>query len=364
MRPAGILPVIEGTGAVCAVGRGVPQIHAAVRTGISGSRASSIRDRFLEPITMALVPDHELEPLSEDVELRRCSSRLQRMLRLAGPAVREAMGVVPEDASVSTRPVAPALFLGLPEQHPDDPPISDADVLSAVANQAGERIDLGKSRVFARGRAAALLALEAGVRFLKEGRAPAVLVGGVDTYLDLKLLAELDAEERILGPRVTDGFVPGEGAGFLRLRAFSPPSNGPPISEIAVLAVGTATDPGHRYSTEPARGEGLSRAMEAMFAALPDASGRVHSVLAGFNGESFQSKEWGVARLRHTDRFLPAARIDHPADCYGDVGAASGALLLALSHAAMIRRNRLGPTLVFAASDREPRASALLQVIE
>ena len=43
------------------------------------------------------------------------------------------------------------------------------------------------------------------------------IVGGVDTYLDLRLLATLDAEQRILGPRVMDGFIPGEGAAFYRL---------------------------------------------------------------------------------------------------------------------------------------------------
>jgi 3-oxoacyl-[acyl-carrier-protein] synthase-1 len=141
----------------------------------------------------------------------------------------------------------------------------------------------------------------------------------------------------------------------------APPDERPP--SVAVLGVATATDPGHRYGSEPARGDGLAAAMEQLFASLTTEPAPIQTVLAGFNGENFQAKEWGVARLRHTDRFAPASRIDHPADCFGDAGAALGALLLALGHAALIRGNRNGPALVFASSDREQRACALLDLV-
>jgi len=60
------------------------------------------------------------------------------------------------------------------------------------------------------------LALEQALQAIAAEPNEPVVVGGVDTFLDLRLLAELDAEQRILGAQVMDGFIPGEGAGFFR----------------------------------------------------------------------------------------------------------------------------------------------------
>jgi 3-oxoacyl-[acyl-carrier-protein] synthase-1 len=352
-----LAPVIESCGALCSTGRGIDQIHASVRAGLGGFCASSIHDRHFEPMTLALLPEEELEPLADIIEPRGYSSRLRRMLRLAGPAMREAVASVPEHA-----PPMP-LFLGLPEPRPGAQPMAAAELLSAFSQQSGVAVDVEKSRVFPSGRAAALLALEAAARHLADGAASSVLVGGVDTYLDLAVLGALDAEERVLGDRVMDGFVPGEGAAFIWLRAPGTAEPDARVPSVTLLGVGAVNDPGHRYGTEPARGEGLAGAMDQLFAALPGPVRPIESAFAGFNGESFQAKEWGIARLRHTDRFSSLARIDHPADCFGDGGAALGALLLALAHAALIRGNRKGPALVFASSDHEPRACALLDLV-
>ena len=88
----------------------------------------------------------------------------------------------------------------------------------------------------------------------------------------------------------------------------------------------------------------------------------IGAVFAGFNGENFDAKLWGVARLRHNDLFAADAVIEHPADKYGDAGAATGAILTALAAKALATGARKGPALVWAASDREPRACALLSL--
>jgi 3-oxoacyl-[acyl-carrier-protein] synthase-1 len=213
------------------------------------------------------------------------------------------------------------------------------------------------SRTIPLGRAASLMAIEAGMKALEEGNAPAVIVGGVDTFLDLKLLAELDAEDRILGPKVADGFIPGEGAAFLVLKPQGAAADGPPV-----LALGATSlpDPGHRYGSEPAKGEGLAKTLEALRAGLSPPPPPVNATFAGFNGENFDAKMWGVARLRHTDFFTPAMTMQHPASSIGDTGAACGAIMSSLAATALARGDRTGPALIWAASDTEMRACALL----
>jgi 3-oxoacyl-[acyl-carrier-protein] synthase-1 len=309
----------------------------------------------LEPITMALFPDEELPPLAEPLETVGLTARQRRIIRLAAAPLQEVLACLPAGSA------PPPLFLGLPEARAER--ISAEQVVPYIAGQAGATLDEKNSRVFPRGRAAALLALESAAVHLAKGRVEHVLVGGVDTYLDLAILAELDQEERILGTRVMDGFVPGEGAAFLLLTSSRSRPSGRAGKKVQVLGVGSARDPGHRYSDKPARGEGLGQALEKLYKDAPSSPAAISSIYAGFNGESFAAKEWGVARLRHNERFAHIAPMEHPADCYGDAGAATGALLLALAHRSLTSGARVGPALVFASSDSDDRACALVDLL-
>jgi 3-oxoacyl-[acyl-carrier-protein] synthase-1 len=224
---------------------------------------------------------------------------------------------------------------------------------------AGVAIDAPNSRVVPSGRAAGLGALELALEALERDPSTPVVVGGVDTFLDLSLLASLDAEGRILAHGVMDGFIPGEGAAFLALTSGSQSEDG---AVVRVEAAASASDPGHRSGTEPARGEGLAQALNVLRNRLRNVADPVLTTFAGFNGESFEAKSWGVARVRHADFFAPRMVLEHPADCFGDAGAASGAILLGLAAQALSAGHRPGPALVWAASDGESRAGALLSV--
>lgn len=351
---AGDAAVIVGVGALCPVGSGIRQVDASVRAGLGAQAESSVMNRWGEPMTLALVPEEALAPLEVSLEAEPWTAAHRRVLRLAAPAFLEALAALPDQgASVS-------LYVGLPEPRPNALPLAAPGFTRALFTRAKAALELSDARLFEAGRAAALMAFEAGVRCLHEGRSEWVMVGGADTCMDLARLDELDAEGRLLGPRVMDGFVPGEGAAFALLTTFRNAQRYSLDPAVSVLGVGTALDPGHLYAAEPARGEGLSECIEALLRQTGSPSGAIQSVYAGFNGESFGAKEWGVARLRHHGLFAPDALIHHPADCHGDLGAATGAMLTVLAEAALRRGDRAGPVLVFSSSDREQRAASLL----
>jgi 3-oxoacyl-[acyl-carrier-protein] synthase-1 len=135
-----------------------------------------------------------------------------------------------------------------------------------------------------------------------------------------------------------------------------------PLARVA--GVGRGHEAGHLYSSEPHRGDGLAAAVRAALdagaGAEADPSARVACIYAGLNGESYWGKELGVAQIRCADRLLDPIRIEHPADCCGDAGAALGPLMLGLAALDLARGRVDGPCLVWAGSDRGERVAALL----
>jgi 3-oxoacyl-[acyl-carrier-protein] synthase-1 len=343
--------VIGASHVLCSIGSGTDQVWAAVRAGIGRIVNSHVMDRNFDPIQMGLVPEDALGELNPEIEQLPLPSRARRMLRLAAPSFQS----VAKDIG---QPVV--LFIGLPELRDTEAPWLK-HFPSYLQKLTDVPVDRARSVIVPKGRASALLALERALETLQADPAAVAVVGGVDSYLDLRLLATLDAEGRILGPRVMDGFIPGEGAAFFALSGAGT-SKDLTSGRLVVHGAASSMDAGHRYGTEPARGEGLAVALDLLRQAPPPAP--IETTFAGFNGESFDAKLWGVARMRHNDFLAPGMVVDHPADKFGDAGAATGAILVALAAKSLMSRGRPGPALVWAASDREPRACAVVSVTQ
>lgn len=346
--------VIVGVGMLTAVGIGTKQIAASVRAGIARMGETSLYDKRFQPFKMGLVPDEALPPLVPSLEeVVGLTSRQMRMLRLGALALQEALKDVQNVASIP-------VLLGTPDALPDRADPAGEQFLTHLATQAGITFNLQRSKLFPQGRAAGLIALKEGIERIASGQDTQVVVGGVDTYLDLYLLGTLDMEGRILAEGVMDGFVPGEGAGFLLL-ALDKAVFAEQKPMVRVVAVSTGTEKGHRYSDEIYRGEGLANTVQQLFAAVPSSGEPVRTVFAGFNGESFWAKEWGVTYLRSKEKFEEPLRMEHPVDCFGDPGAALGPLMIGLATVGMQKGYLKGPSLIWCSSDREQRGATLVQ---
>lgn len=344
-------------GMITAVGIGAKQTAASVRAGIARQADSSIYNKQFQPIKMALLPEDALPSLETALEsVQGLTSRQIRMLRLAGVALQEAM-------TEASNPQRVPVLLGTPEAWPGRADPAGGRFLDHLAVQSKVAFDLSRSKIFPMGRAAGLYALHEAIDQLKTGQAEQIVVGGVDTYLDLYLLGTLDMEGRVLAEGVMDGFVPGEGAGFLLLRSGTK-STSDRSSMAIVLGVATGVEKGHRYSEEVYRGDGLAGTLQQLFDSGPPHQEKVRSVYAGFNGENFWAKEWGVAYMRSQEQFETDFRVEHPADCFGDPGAALGPITIGLAAIGMQKGYLKGPSLTWCSSDREPRAAALVQRVE
>ncbi len=166
-------------------------------------------------------------------------------------------------------------------------------------------------------------------------------------------------QKRIRTDRNADGFAPGEGAGFclLTTQRIAEKQGMPILARID--SIGTASEAGHFYSDEPYLGEGLSQAFAGCIDNANDPP-PIDCVFASFNGERYWAKEFSVAMLRHKAVFAPEYLMEHPAECCGDLGAASGGVMLGLAAIGLQRRRAAGATLVYCSSDYGQRAAVLL----
>lgn len=341
--------MIVKAGMMTAVGLSAEETAASVRAGIMGFTDLTWRGVQFEPFKFAEVLEDGLPPLVKPLEEEiGLTAREIRLHRLAEMPLRECL----EPALTAGKKVG--LILSLPERETLKP-ISTSAFLSRLAKQAGGIFDLGQTSTGPRGRAGGLLALEEARQRLESRRAELLVVGGVDTFRDLFLLGMLEKDQRLRTPFNGDGFIPGEGAGFLLLctRRTAAVLGWKPLARISAIAEGN--EPGHLTSSEPYKGEGLAEAVAKYFekAGSKELIGEVYSSM---NGESYWAKEWSVAFLRHQKAFSPQLRIQHPADCFGDIGSAVGPVMVGLAALGINKGYRRSPCLVYGSSDQGQRA--------
>ncbi len=344
--------VIVGAGMVTAVGLSAAETAASVRAGTARFAETRILDKRFLPFVLAEVPEDGLPELAEELAKKSLTAREARMIRLAAAALGECLKSLPAGEP------PPGLSLALPENETTRP-LDHRAFLDCLGRQTKWRFDPKWSDASHRGRAGGLAAIGQASELIRMGRAKFTLAGGADTYRDLHILGTLDVEKRVKSAANLDGFIPGEGAAFLLLADRGAASEAGLAPWGAVSIVTQSVEPGHLNSEEPYRGDGLAQAVQQL-AQSGSLASPIKEVYSSMNGENHWAKEWGVARLRSKARFSAEHGMHHPADCYGDTGAACGPLMAGLAALGVRGGYRGSPCLVYGSSDAGPRAAIVV----
>ncbi len=338
--------LVAGTGAVTALASNAAASAAAVRAGVAAMRAHPyLIDRAGMPMIVAASPalPADLPHIERLVELAACAAReaLDPLLQpgIAGPEV--------------------AIFLALPEYRPLLPSI-EAPFARAFLATLPQEIRVEQLRCHPHGHAGAVPCIQHALQWMASGNGRLCLVGGVDSYLHPELLEWRDENELLHSATTIWGSCPGEAAGFLLLASPRDAAELGLACDIEIVSAASAQEP-HPIRTEGVCiGEGLSDAMQDCLRSLSHAQ-RVSHTLCDMNGEPYRGNEYGFAVMRTAQYFADDAGFSTPADCWGDVGAASVPLLVMLATFAARKRYGRGPyDLVWASSDQGLRGAALL----
>lgn len=339
---------LVGVGARTPLGLSAPASSAAVRAAIGGVREHPyFVDKAGDPVSVTM--DAAVSP---DV----CG--LERFFALAQPAVEEALAPL---IGLGTGNAPIPLYLGLPEPRPGLP----KDVASECVRQFGSLPGLPPLRAVAipTGHSAGLMALEQACLEIQAGRAQFCLAGGVDTYLEAETLEWLDQERQLMSASNRSGFVPGEGAAFCLVTSTST-ARRYDLNRLAwVLSVATTTEQNRIKTDTICIGTGLTAAIQKVSASLTLPQEKIDFTYCDLNGERYRNEEFTFALLRTQAAFVNAADNLTPADCWGDMGAASGPLFASLAVASGQRGYAKGPrSMLWTSSEGGQRSAAILHL--
>ncbi|HEX8705643.1 MAG TPA: hypothetical protein VF815_42810 [Myxococcaceae bacterium] len=338
---------VVAVGARTPVGFTAESSAAAVRAGISRYAEYPFVDPRGEPVVVAA--DKLLDPKIEgrDRLLPMVESVLEEVEAKLGQAWLQAGRL--------------RVLLALPENRPG---FSEGDA-SWVAKTLEARFRAKSPHahveIAGRGHAGAMRAVEQAIKECSRSRDDLFLIAGVDSYHHADTFAWLERGNRFAQPGIRGGFTPGEGAGCLALATASLYSRLRLSPLATVRGVCTAQESLLRDSDTGSVGVGLTQAIQGAVAGLDLPGDGVHLLYTDINGERYRSEEWGFVTLR-TPSVWKSPGYKAPSDCWGDVGAAFGALGGVLAVQALTRGYARGPrALVVAGSDGGLRGALLLQ---
>lgn len=336
-------------GARTPLGFNAPATAAAVRAGISVMREHPYMiDKYGEPMIVTV-----------DAELPTELNGVNRLLKLAVPPALEALTPL-FDRKFAVPPIG--IFVALPEQRPGRPPNLKSEFCVGLHASLEKVIQIESVTAEASGHAGGLVCMEQAMSLINSGKSKICLVGGVESYLEPETLEWLDDLDQLHSESAIYGFCPGEGAGFCLLVSPELAGRLDLQASIELLSAASAVETNRIKTETVCIGEGLSEAFKKTLSGLPSESVRVDHIICDMNGERYRGNEFGFSMLRSSEYFAQESDFQTPADCWGDLGAASGPLFAVLAAYAAQKGYAPGPrTFLWASSEGGQRAAALLQ---
>jgi len=331
---------IVGAGMATPVGLSAPAAAAGVRARIAGFAET----RFMGADGEWLV--------GAETRLEEPWRGFEKLRRMAARALRECL-------ALRRTAGEPALFLCVSEtDRPGREEGLGGRLLGALSEDVGTGFD-PCSAVFERGRAGGVDALRAARDFLAARPETEAVVLGVDSLLTAPALAKFVDDGRILGGRVTNGFIPGEAAAAVLLAASG--ADG----ALVVEGIGSAAEEAVLGSGKPLRADGLRAAIAAALDEAGRAMHDMHYRMTDLSGEHYYFREAALALARTLRRRVEEMDLEHPAECVGETGAAALPLMLGATLAAQRKGYARGPSvLVHLSADDGDRAAIVLRYKE
>ncbi len=310
--------VIAATGACTPIGTRAWQVGSSFAARQSGFTRQAITGQAEHRATVSRV--QAIDPACKGTE---------RLIRLAAPALQEALRAPPAPTAgwPLQRPIA--LFLALPEPLPELPDWIDT---GRIALELPRALDLAPEflpiHLSIGGTVAGAQALAHAYRFLHDTpHAAEAIIGGVDSFVDTEIVDALHQRRWARVNGVREGFIASEGAAFVRL------CRQPGAEDYATVNPPYFAQEAHSRmdSSHLPEGRALIEASQGALQAANLPASALHSHWCDMDGSAWRGAELAsLGAALAPQGGLPPAQ--EPAALLGEMGAAWVPLLLSLFH--------------------------------
>jgi hypothetical protein len=228
-----------------------------------------------------------------------------RFVALGGPALTQAAFPwlsAEQKRGQSVRPL-PLIVALPPKTRPGFDARLEGQLLAGLEARSQVPVDHGRSTLVFGCRAGGVEAFRVALERLRSGECEAIAVGGIDSFFDPDALEWLDRGLRLHSMTTENGFIPGEGAGFVLLvkrgRAGALAHKG------QLLSASVAFEPRPYGAEEPCLGQGITTAVHKALAVLGPRSRRLPWALV-------RRGERAAPRGRVELRDVSGVRVLHP----------------------------------------------------
>lgn len=338
---------VAAAGAVTCVGWNLAATTAAIHAGVDNFDESQFLDEQREPLVVAAVPRWRPDddpPLRGTPWLAQLGCRALAECLAASPAPNLTILLVPPDPlRVPDLPrLVEQLHAAWPEAHTQAPHAPPRLSLSFAPTLDGTRPDLLTTLAHARG-------------LLARREATSVVVAGVDSWLNATVVEHGLQQRLLLTTGERGGRIPGEGAAAVLLRVATTAGG------VQLCGLGRGHEDAVVGGDVPNYGVGLAAAMRE---ALREASLALHDIdlqVSDVAGDAYGFEEaayaWGrllrKAQPPGNDYILPATRV-------GDIGAATGPLMLGVLWRTWLTGRRRDARVLLHYSSTDTRRSAVI----
>jgi len=346
--------VITAMGALTPLGDGVEPTCAAIEAGISRVTEHAYYECTPDdpewdeglPLFSATVPT--IDPFTDGID---------RFIELAMPSLTEVI----EKSNLKRTDIShTSLYLALPQVDESTFNIGlAANLLPQLCKLTG-LTTFQNTNINQVGHTGMFAHINQAIDTLESGVSNFCIVGGVDSYLLDNRLDYLDSNYRIRSDRNVDGFIPGEASVMVMLETeANAKARGAQILA-KITAISEAQEPNVISSEKTSSGSGLTQAIKGILDNGSNSSFK--SVYCSLNGESYYAFEWGLQMTRLNTVFESLTSLEHPAEYVGDIGAATGGLLIAsATNALQTGLNPSNKALLWSSADNEQRMALCLE---
>lgn len=339
---------ITAVNCITAVGHDAAMTAAAVRAGITRfSEFEEYLDRERNPVTVA-----RIRGIEDD------GDTVARMTETARQCLEHLL-----DMNFQQRvPFRPKchLFLGVSSEKRPGPRYEES-CFGPLNGIMKNRMNMRSTEAVPLGNAAMQNAVAQAGKLIESNPDAVCIVGCVDSLLRHSTLTWFEQAGRLKSASFgrQHGLIAGEAACFLIVEDPERARQSGRTVLARITGLGLAEDPEPRAFGESGRGAGLG---EACRGALSGKSkGGIYSVFGDLNGENSRAMEWSLADRRCFAGNIACRRIWTPANCYGDIGAASGAVMAAVAAQGFSRKWLQGPVLIFCTDDHGTCGAMVLE---